>query len=220
MNKIFGAISGFFLLIVIFGSAMVKPVSANEGVVSLRGLVKGACFASSIYFDGNYHIMMTCRELLTAISPEKNRYIVWIEDVSGKVKRIGEIVNGKMSTISDVKYVKMFVTAELTDFSPKPSDDLILAGQIEPIDFGKNIASTPFPTPTVAVSVTTSPTSTVAQSTPKATITPKITSTATTSSTSGLGSALSTIFKIALFGFGLLLVIVGVFSFLQRRRSL
>ena len=220
MNKIFGVISGFFLLVMVFSGVLVSKISANEGVVNLRGLVKGACFASSIYFDGNYHIMMTCRELLTAISPEKNRYIVWIEDTTGKVKRIGEIVNGKMSTISDVKYIKMFVTAELTDFGPKPSDDLVLSGQIEPIDFGKNIVTTPFPTPTIAVSVTTEPKTTVAQTTPRATITPKITSTTTTSSTSGLGSALSTIFKIALFGFGLLLVIVGVFSFLQRRRSL
>lgn len=211
----------YLLLLALAFFVFVKGASANEGTVDLRGSMRGACFAASIYMDGSYKILMTCRELVTAIQPEKNRYVVWIEDVTGKVKRIGEIVNGKMSTISDVKFVKMFVTIEESDYGNKPSEDVVLSGFVTAIDFGKDIQSTPIitsiVTPTTEITPTPSRdvTATVKVTTPTVTKT-----TSSTTSQSGLGSALSTIFKIALFGFGLLLVVVGVFSFLQRRRSL
>jgi len=82
---------------------------------------------------------------------------------------------------------------------------VLLTGFVEPINFGPGIVSpsiiTPTPTPTRADVVV--PTG-VAQA----------------QGSSGLGSALGTIFKIALLGFGVLLLVVGVFSFLSRKRSL
>ncbi len=203
---------GFALLVgvILFGP---KQIMANEGIVNMRGAGVGSCFAASVYIDGSYKILMTCRELRIALSPEKNRYVAWVEGEDAKQKRLGEIVNGKLSTITDIKFVKLFVTSEEDSYGNKPLGDVLLTGGIEPIDFGKGVIATPIVTPTPTISQATKTT------TPKVTATPKVTGT-TTNSTSGLGSALSTIFKIALFGFGLLLVVVGVFSFLQRRRSL
>lgn len=200
------------------------PVRANEGIVNLRSNGRSSCFAASIYMDGVYRVMMTCREIVTAVSAEKNRYIVWYEDTAGKIKNVGELVNGKMSVIIYPRFVRLFVTTEESDYPTKPSD-IVLNGYLEPIDFGKEtsggvILSTITPTSNIIPTVTPTPTKEItATPTIKVTtaITPKTTSTTTQS---GLGSALSTIFKIALFGFGLLLVVVGVFSFLQRRRSL
>ena len=204
---------GLFLLGISLFTLKAK-VSANEGILNLRGNGIGSCYAASVYVDGAYRILMTCRELKIALSPEKNRYVAWVEAEDGKQKRLGEIVNGKMSTITDVKFTRVFITSEEDSYGNKPSGEILLTATIEPIDFGKSVVSNPI--------VTATPTVTQAVSfiTPKATATPKASSTSTTSSQSGLGSALSTIFKVALFGFGLLLVVVGVFSFLQRRRSL
>lgn len=201
---------------------IVKGAVANEGIVNLRGMGKSACFAVSMYIDGNYRVMMSCRELVTAISPEKNRYIVWYEDTFGKIKNVAEIINGKMNSIVPVRFVKLFVTTEENDFPMKPSADVILSGYVQPIDFGKDIPGgvvLTTVTPTVEVTPTPTPTKEI-KATPTARATAVITPRPTSTGQSGLGSALSTIFKVALFGFGLLLVVVGVFSFLQRRRSL
>lgn len=186
-----------------------KVALANEGVLNLRGAGAGSCFAASVYIDGSYKILVTCRDLRTALSPERNRYVAWVEGEDLKQKRLGEIVNGKLSTITDIKFTKIFITSEEDSYGNKPLGDVLLTGTIEPIDFGKGIPAVPIVTPTPTISQ-------AAGVTPRATVTPKT----STSSSSGLSSALSTIFKIALFGFGLLLVVVGVFSFLQRRRSL
>lgn len=185
-----------------------KTASANEGVVNLRSTTgSGACFAASVFVDGTYKILMTCRDLKIALTSEKNIYVAWVEDDLGKQKRLGEIVNGKLSTITDMKYVRIFITAETSGYGNKPSEDIILSGFVEPISFGPGITSTPIITPT--------PTPT------KATVTTTNGKTVTIEpAQSGLGTALSTIVKIALLGFGILLLVVGVFSFMSRRRSL
>lgn len=207
MKKIF---LGLFLFV--FAFLFKGGVYANEGVLNLRGSSGGSCFAASIYVDGAYRILMTCRELKIALTPERTRYVAWVEAEDGKQKRLGEIINGKMSVMTDVRIKQIFVTSEDDSYGSKPTGEVLLTGGVEPIDFGKGVVVS---TPTVVITTTISPTAS-----PKVTATPKPTTVANGEQSSSLGSALSTIFKIALFGFGLLLVIVGVFSFLQRRRSL
>ena len=194
---------------VLFGVVLFLPktASANEGVINLRGTTsKGSCYAASIFVDGTYKVLMTCRDLKIALSSEKNIYVAWVEDEAGKQKRLGEIVNGKLSTLTDIKYVRIFITAETSGYGNKPTEEVILTGFVEPINFGPGIASTPIITPTpTPLDTQVSPTKATGQATEGQT---------------GLGSALSTVFKIALLGFGILLLVVGVFSFLSRRRSL
>lgn len=185
-----------------------KTASANEGVINLRGTTgKGSCYAASIFVDGTYKVLMTCRDLKIALSSEKNIYVAWVEDETGKQKRLGEIVNGKLSTLTDIKYVRIFITAETSGYGNKPTEEVILTGFVEPINFGPGIVSpsiiTPTPTPSSSAGAV-APTGIDTQEPGQ----------------SGLGSALSTVFKIGLLGFGILLLVVGVFSFLSRRRSL
>lgn len=209
MNK--KIVLGSFLSAIVAGLVVVSPVKANEGIVNLRGAgTNGACFAASVFIDGTYKIVATCRELKIALSPEKNRYVAWVEDQNGKQRSLGEISNGKLSTVTSDKFVRMFVTAETDGYGNKPSEDVLLTGFVEPIDFGKGIASAPIITPTPTPSKAE-----VTVTTTKAGVT-----TTEQSSQSGIGSALSTVLKIALLGFGVLLLVVGVFSFLSRRRSL
>ncbi|NTU61266.1 MAG: hypothetical protein HGA95_02925, partial [Caldiserica bacterium] len=132
-KKIF---SGVISLLVLGGILLAKPTLANEGVVLMRGAgVSGACFASSVFVDGTYRVLATCRDLRMALSPEENRYVVWQNDGNGKTRRLGEIVNGKMATATDLKFTELFVTAEADGYGNKPSDKVLLSGPVQSINF-------------------------------------------------------------------------------------
>jgi hypothetical protein len=208
MNK--SIFSGLVGSAVLGGLLMATPVMANEGTAMLKGAgVSGACFATSVFVDGTYRILATCRDLKMALSPEANHYVVWATTEAGKQRRLGEIENGKLATATDVRFTDLFVTAETDAYATKPSDSILLTGMVQPIDFGPGVSQvTPSPTPT-----------------PKFTATPTQTESADGTTVQavpnqGIGGALSTVLKIALFGFGALLLIVGVFSFISRKRSL
>jgi hypothetical protein len=164
-----------------------------------------------VFVDGTYRVLATCRNLVVALSPEQNHYVVWLTEAdNGKVRRLGEIENGKLATATDVKFTDLFVTAESDPYAIKPSDAVLLTGTVQPIDFGPGIAPD--------AQITAAPTPT-----PKNTVTPTVAANGTTvqqTPSQGIGGALSTVLKIALFGFGALLLIVGVFSFISRKRSL
>lgn len=194
--------------------ATAKPVMANEGTVLMRGAgVSGACFATSVFVDGTYKVLATCRDLKTALSPEQNRYVVWLTGENGKSRRLGEIVNGKLSTATDIKFTEMYVTAETDGYGNKPSETILLSGPVQQINFESNVVNaganvTVAPTPTPKKDVKVTPT------------TIKGTESVEKTPSQGIGGALSTVLKIALFGFGALLLIVGVFSFISRKRAL
>lgn len=209
-KKIF---SGVLVLLVLGGVMIVKPVMANEGTVLMRGAgTSGACFAASVFVDGTYRVLVTCRDLKIALSPEQNRYVVWLYGEKGSTRRLGEIVNGKLTASTDEKFTELYVTAEVDGYGNKPSDTILLSGPVQAINFvtgevkpGENIIAVPTPTPKKTTTPTTAEKVNVTGEEPK---------------NQGIGGALSTILKIALFGFGALLLVVGVFSFLSRRRSL
>jgi len=178
---------------------------ASEGISDLRGVgVEGACFASSIYVEGSYKIMASCRELKAAFAPEVNKYVLWSEDAVGKQRRLGEIVSGKFFGQVDQPFALLFVTAERDAYVGKPSEQVLLSGDMREIDFGPGVAPvksiiTPTPTPTKEAVVSQNQD-----------VSPK----------RNVGGAVATIFKIVLLGFAALLVVVGVTSFLSRRRGL
>ena len=155
--------------------------------------------------DGVYKVMATCRDLKIALTPEKNKYVLWMEDETGKQRRLGEIVSGKLNSQIDQKFVRMFVTVEKDGSTYKPSEDVLLTGTMREIDFGAGVVPvtaivTPTPTP-LKQEVVVQNTDVVAEQ-------------------GSLGGTVASVFKIVLLGFGALLVVVGVTSFLSRRRSL
>lgn len=202
----------------ILGSlALPRLAMANEGVAMLKGAGNsGACYIASVFVDGNYRVLATCRDLKMALSPEQNRYVVWVtQEEDGKPRRLGEIVNGKMFMATDAKFSSLFVTAETDGYGNKPSDSTLLSGAISPIDFGAGVVNkevVPSPTPTVAKEAKTT------KATPTVTVTTD--EVVDDTSSQGVSGALSTVLKIALFGFGALLLVVGVFSFISRKRAL
>lgn len=198
---VFSAVLGLVMFL-----AIARVARANEGVIQLAGKTDadGRCFAVSIYVDGNYKLLMTCRGLSMALDPVLNKYIVWA-NVGEKKQRLGEIVNGKLSAVIGEKFDSVFVTLESDAYSNKPSINMVLNGKVEPIDFGKGVFNSSLaPTPTPASSTTTggqAPAQSGGQ-------------------TRNLTGAVVAVGKAILFGFIILLIIVGVMSFLARRKNL
>ena len=189
---------------------------ANEGIVMMKtDGVSGACFVTSVFVDGTYRVLATCRDLKTALSPEQNRYVLWVTQEGGKQRRLGEIENGKLATSTDTKFTDIFLTAETDGYGNKPSENILISGTLQAIDFGASVGNQ------VEVTAITTPTPTVGKNV-KVTPTEIVTNENVTGETTskGVSGALSTVLKIALFGFGALLLIVGVFSFISRKRSL
>ena len=213
MNK--KIISGILASAVLGGFVLAKPAMANEGIVLMRGAGQsGSCFAASVFIDGSYRVLVTCRDLKVALSPEQNRYVVWQTADNGNVRRLGEIDNGKLQSSTDQKFTQLFMTAESDGYGSKPSATVLLTGYVQPINFDTGSVA-------LAPSITAAPTPTPkksANATP--TVTPNKENITGQQPSAGIGGALSTVLKIALFGFGALLLIVGVFSFISRKRSL
>lgn len=206
-------LAGIVTSLIIGGVALAKPVMANEGIVFMKGAgTSGSCFAASVFVDGTYRVLVTCRDLKTALSPERNRYVVWLTEENGKTRRLGEIVNGKMAMSTDAKFVQLYVTAETDGYGNKPSDSILLAGPVQAINFGAGVV-----TPGENIIVAPTPTPKKTAVTPTKTVDDI---NVNTNTNQGIGGALSTVLKIALFGFGALLLIVGVFSFISRKRAL
>ncbi|MFZ2202688.1 MAG: hypothetical protein WAV56_04855 [Microgenomates group bacterium] len=197
-----------FGLVVLFVAA--KAVSANEGVFHLVGPSEsgGSCYAASVYIDGSYKILMTCRGLRMALDPVRNKYVVWA-NAGEKKQRLGEIVNGKLSASIPAEFDTLFVTLEPDAYSSKPSGIVALTGNVETIDFGQGAFDsglTPSVTPVISVAPLDDRGAVVPSVTPGA-------SGRLTNVVVGIGKAI-------LFGFILLLIVVGVMSFLARRKNL
>ena len=187
-----------------------KPALANEGVFHLVGPSEdgGSCYAASVYIDGSYKILMTCRGLRMALDPVRNKYVVWA-NAGEKKQRLGEIVNGKLSASLADKFESLFVTLEPDAYGSKPTGVVALTGNVETIDFGKGVVDSGL-APTVTPVITGAPLD------DRGAVVPTVTPGASgrlTSVVVGIGKAI-------LFGFILLLIVVGVMSFLARRKNL
>lgn len=196
--------------LLVLGLALLVPSKAlaNEGTIKLAPTTGnvGRCFASSVFIDSTYRILMTCRDLKNALDPENNKYVVWSELVSsGRKRRLGEIINGKMMGSSDERFDRLFVTAEKDSYLSKPVGGEVLSGSIETIDFGGAVSA--------AAKVTSAPSV-------KAGTNQEVPSLANTQQPSKLVSVVTGIGKAILVGFVILLLIVGIMSWLARRKSL
>lgn len=195
---------GMFMFLAQAGTAR-----ANEGVIQLAGKsdADGRCYATSIFIDGNYKLLMTCRGLEMALDPVLNKYVVWA-NVAEKKQRLGEIVSGKLSSTVGEKFDSLFVTLEADGYPSKPSINMVLNGKVEPIDFGTGVFNSNIvvsPTPKIIIDDR-------GVVVPQPTVTP--------GGQKNLTGAVVAVGKAILFGFIILLIIVGVMSFLARRKNL
>ena len=199
------------LFSVVFSFIIAGQASANEGTIKLAGKTDdaGRCFATSVYLDGTYRILVTCRGLKMAIDPIRNRYVLWAQQDT-VVQRLGEIVSGKLEAAYDEPFQKLFVSLEKEAYPSTPADEVVLAGLVEAIDFGKGVVDSSLIKPTLAVTVATKIDDRGAVVPTRA---PAQTGNKLVAIVSGIGKAI-------LIGFILLLVVVGAMGFLAKRKSL
>jgi len=202
------------MIVLVFGLiaflSFSRSALASEGTFRMVPPVggEGRCFASSVFVDGLYRVLVTCRDLRVAVDAEANKYVVWSEVLSsGKRRRMGEIMNGKLMSNVDEKFDRIFVTTERDSYVSKPVGAEVLSGTVELIDFGSTVNARVTPTPTSYKATTT------AKETGTAVVEPMAQPSRLVSVVTGLGKAI-------LLGFVILLVIVGVMSYLARRKSL
>lgn len=205
-KSVLGLVLALVLLGVTVGGAL-----ANEGVINLAGKdsASGRCFAVSIYIDGSYKVLMTCRGLQMALDPVLNKYVVWA-NAGERQLRLGEIVSGKLQGNLQDRFDSVFVSLEADGYPSKPTGDVVLTGKMETIDFGKGVFDSSLQPSSVSPTVVSTKIDKRGAVVP--TVTPQSSGRLTTVAV-GIGKAI-------LFGFILLLIVVGVMSFLARRKNL
>jgi hypothetical protein len=202
MNKLRITLLTFFMCFM-----FAFPARATEGTVNLRSSNgdMGSCFAASVWFEGRYRVLMTCRGLRSAIDPVKNRYVTWVKK-GENLKRLGEVVGGKMRASVEEDFESMVITVETDSYVNKPTEEGVLFGEVKLIDFGSEGSVRGF--------TNVEEEKTVDEIT-EVTVTPSVVEEETTSN--GVGGVFKTLGKALLLGFTVLLVVVGVLSYLSRR---
>lgn len=203
-------IKAILVLIVIWLLWAAKGVFANEGNFRLAPSNGSnvSCFVTSVYQNGSYRILGTCRGLVVAYSAEQTRYALWKVEEDDDVLFVADVDDGKIWGSSITEFDELYITAERPSYARQPEGPRVAEGTLEQIEFvGRNESGdsrilTPTPAPENNSIITRS------QST-------------TSGSTVGarLQSILRTIGKIVIIGFLILLVLVIVMTVITRRKE-
>ena len=170
-----------FILGLVFVGLLAFPkfAVASEGTALLTSVDNDSrCFLASVLVDeGDYQVVMTCRNLTTP--PDANRlfYLVWArrkgaaegqQAKTGGLKlgkgiyfSLGDISGGKLNARAREAFEEVLVTAEADSDVSQPSlSALVVSGPMAEIDFGDSGQSNLkfLPTSTI-VKVTLAPTS-------------------------------------------------------------
>jgi len=185
---------------------LVLPVMASEGIAKLEsvGGEMGSCFVASVHVEGRFRVLMTCRDLRSALDPVRNKYVAWTKN-GENLKKLGEIENGKLQASMSDEFKEVVITVEESNRINKSSGGVVLAGKMEKIELDSGQARmTDWDETVVTPMVTPTPTSM-----------PKIDA----ASATGAGSVFKILGKALLTGFLVLLGVVGVLSYLSRRKK-
>lgn len=172
-------IIGFSLTVLTLLLISIKPAHASEGTALLTSHDNDAkCFVASVLVnEGNYQVVMSCRNLTTPPDATRLFYHVWGKHIGtaegqqtktgglkfgkGPYFSLGDISSGKLSARSREAFEEVLVTAETESGVSQPSlSALIVSGPIVDIDFGDSGQSNLIFSPTSTIAkVTLAPTS-------------------------------------------------------------
>jgi len=109
----------------------VRAVKANEGRIVLEN--KGVrCEGVSVWRDGQYKVIGKCYGLQYPYTGEYDRYYLWAEDAKRDVDiRVVEINRGYFEGYVHNNFSKIFVTAEKKSSPRKPSQYVVMSGQLQ-----------------------------------------------------------------------------------------
>lgn len=129
-----------------------KKANASEGIFELKSITDQPtrCFATSFLFENRkYKIILGCRDLIYPPEADLFTYVLWASPIEGgKDLRLGTLGFGKGLYETTRAFNKLFVTIEQKKQITKPSNNIVMRGNLEKIDFLEN-SPTPTPTPKV-----------------------------------------------------------------------
>lgn len=139
---------------------------ASEGEIHLSNQdgSTAECKALSVLMPSlNFKILMTCRNLTYPGDVNQFNYVAWTEpSEGGNSRRLGPLGVGKVEFDSDRPFNRIFVTKEGNSSPRTPSSNVVMSGNVQPIDIFTD--SQPQPTQTSS-SETPTPTPATTQST-------------------------------------------------------
>lgn len=150
MKRNFLLVTALFLLAFL---SLSKPASATEGVVDLYSLTgtDARCHALSIFStDNQFHLLVSCRDLVYPPDTYILHYLLWATpQKGGDPLKLGELSFGKMGAKTAAPFTELYVTQESNPKVKEPTGDIILKGQVQPIqNLVQKTTPTPTPTPT------------------------------------------------------------------------
>jgi len=123
-----------------------KPVRAGEGIVELYSTTgeKYRCFAASVLMeDKQYHLLVSCRDLIYPSDAEILRYVLWSRPKSGQEPvNLGSLVYGKIEATTKSAFDELFVTKETTSKAKEPLGPIVMRGSVKPIPISSPITPT------------------------------------------------------------------------------
>jgi len=161
----------FLPLILILSCLFVfaKNAHATEGEIYLRSVTRETyrCEASSYLMqDQQYHVLVSCRDLLYPAGDTVFTYVLWAQPTDGSApKRLGELGFGRLEARSNVPFSQLFVTTEPRANVNKPGGPTVMRGSVETKAFldrgtppsGTTTIETPTNTPNPSITVTPAP---------------------------------------------------------------
>lgn len=126
-------------------------VHATEGSFYLRSTSRESyrCWAPSVLMqDQQFHILVTCRELIYPAGDTVFSYVLWAQPTDGSgPRRLGELGYGRLDTRINQPFNQLFVTTEQNPGVGKPTGPIVMRGNVETETFLDRPTSA---TPTIA----------------------------------------------------------------------
>lgn len=201
--------------LIVFLSLTVSQVKANEGefVLKTSEESQAVCKGTSVFVDGRYRVLLSCRGLEMAPDPVFNRYMVWTKEEDGKLRRLGEIKNGKLQGSSEDAFTAVEVSLESKSSPLKPSEKMVMAGEIVAFEFGEVIEEKEEVVLGDEVEQVDLNDDVVDEVDDRGAVTPAVENT-----TSSFSKVLSAVLKALLAGFVVVILVVGISSYFSGRK--
>lgn len=132
-----------FSLIVLTFMFSVNSVLASEGRFQLKNTIgtDARCEGASVLMqDLNFHVIMSCWDIIYPGDTQVVSYVIWAQNTDGDVDNVGTLGVGKVEFEVDEAFTRLYVTKEITNRVREPQGSIVMQGNIQ--DFELRSAST------------------------------------------------------------------------------
>ena len=202
----------------VFLSLTVGQVRANEGKLVLKTSEesKSICVGDSVFIDGRYRVLLSCRGLEMAPDPVFNRYMAWTKEEDGKLRRLGEIERGKLQGSTEDPFTAIEISLESKGSPLKPSERIVMTGDVVAFEFGvEEEKKEEIVVMDEGIDEVSLDSDVVVDVDDRGAVTPTTESTA-----SGFSKVLSAVLKALLAGFVVVILVVGISSYFSSRKKI